>query len=101
MPARFAIAPAPSSTQMAIDTRRATAAISMLCQRPSVWLSGMTPLMRSIDVRQRRGRRHDERGRRRQAERPDAADAEVGGRADRAVVRAAHAMRDLAREQTR
>ena len=42
--------------------------------------------------RQRRRRRHDQRGRRREPERPDAADAQVGGRADRAIVRAAHAV---------
>ena len=42
--------------------------------------------------RQRRRRRHDQCGRRREPERPDAADAQVGGRADRPIVRAAHAM---------
>ena len=71
----------------------------MLCHKPSVWLSGITPLIFSIGVGQRRRRRHDQRRGRRQAERPHAADAEIRGRADRAIVRAAHAVRHLAREQ--
>ena len=41
--------PAPSRYATAIETTISTAAMSRLCQRPSVWLSGMTPLMRSIE----------------------------------------------------
>ena len=34
---------------MAIDTTSTTTIISRLCQSPSVWLSGITPLMARID----------------------------------------------------
>ncbi len=84
---------------MTIETTISRPAISRLCHRPSVWLSGMTPLMRSIGVGQRGRRRHDQRRRRRQAERPDAADAEIRRGADGAIVGAVHALRHLARQQ--
>ena len=76
------------------------AAITRLCQSSSVWLNGMTPLIFSMASGSDAGAAMMSAADEDRPERPHAADAEIRGGADRAVVRSFHAMRHLAREQT-
>ncbi len=79
-------------------TRPSTRAMSapqsrQLCHRPIVWLSGIDAARcSSIRSGSDAGRRHDQRRGRRQPERPHAADAQIRGRPDGAIVGAAHAV---------